>query len=404
MDPSCILRVFGQPNLIAKCWELEKLRCSSCGHVYTAPEPAEAQGPKYDESAKSTIAYLRFGGGIPHHRLARMQQDQQTPIPASTQWELIEEAAQALWPIIQELKTRAAQGTVIHNDDTYVRILQYMGKTRAELLKRGEFESPERTGLFTTAVVSKAAEGSICLFYTGRKHAGENLANLLLQRASDVGSPVLMSDALSRNLPRAHQVEEANCLAHGRRNFIDEFGNYPEYCTHILSELRRVFALEKQCFGLTEAQRFKRHKYESAPIMQALHKWLKDLMSSKSVEPNSGMGKAINYMLKRWKKFTLFTRKSGVPLENNIAERALKRSILHRRNSLFFRTQHGADLGDIYMSIIHTAELHGANPWDYLTVIQRNATAVRFNPSAWLPWNYKAGAEVAGTPLPDGSP
>ena len=395
LDPACILRVFGQPNLIAKCWELQRLRCASCGQVYTAPEPTEARGPKYDESAKSTIAFLRFGAGLPHHRLARMQQDQQTPIPASTQWELIEDAAHALWPVVQELKSRAAQGTVIHNDDTYVRILQYMGKTRAELLKRGEFEAPDRTGLFTSAVVSKTAEGPICLFYTGRKHAGENLANLLLQRASDLHAPVLMSDALSRNLPKSHAVEEANCLAHGRRNFVDEFGNYPEHCTHILTELRKVFVIEKQCAGLDETQRFKRHKVQSAPIMRALHLWLKELMRSKSVEPNSGLGRSINYMLKRWKKFTLFTRKRGVPLENNIAERALKRSILHRRNSLFFRTQHGADLGDIYMSIIHTAELHGANPWDYLNVVQRHAAAVRLTPSKWLPWNYKATAEPA---------
>ncbi|MDX2051799.1 MAG: IS66 family transposase [Polyangiaceae bacterium] len=395
LDSSSVLRVFGQPNLIAKCWELEKLRCASCGHVYTAPAPAEAQGPKFDESAKSTIAYLRFGAGMPHHRLARMQQDQQTPVPASTQWELIDDAAQAFWPILQTLKAKAAQGTVIHNDDTYARILQYMGKTRANLLKRGELEDPERTGLFTTAVLTKVSEGHICLFYTGRKHAGENLANLLVQRASDLQAPVLMSDALSRNLPKTHQVYEANCLSHGRRNFVDEFDNHPEDCTHVLTELRKVFVIDKECEGLTKAERLRRHKAESAPVMQALCKWMKARLSSKSVEPNSGLGKAFNYMLKRWKKFTLFTRKPGVPIHNNLAERALKRSILHRRGSLFFRTQHGADVGDLYTSIIHTAELNGENPWEYLTVIQRNAAAVRLNPSQWLPWNYKQTAASA---------
>ena len=395
LEPSTVVRIFGQPSLVAKLWEIERLRCSSCGQIYKAPEPPEAQGPKYDETAKSTIAHLRFGAGLPHHRLERLQQEQRTPIAASTQWELIDEAAQSLWPIMQELKAKAAQGVVIHHDDTYVRILQYMGKARAKLLKRGELEDPERTGLFTTAVISKIAQGNICLFYTGRSHAGENLANLLLQRASDLEAPILMSDALSRNLPKGHEVEEANCLAHGRRNFVDEFENHPEHCTHVLTELRRVFAIDAQCKGLSEHERLTRHKVQSAPIMHALQKWMNALMSSKSVEPNSGLGKAIKYMLKRWKKFTLFTRKAGAPLDNNISERALKRSILHRRNSLFFRTQHGADLGDIYMSIIHTAELHGANPWEYLTVIQRNAAAVRRDPTQWMPWNYKATMALA---------
>lgn len=165
--------------------------------------------------------------------------------------------------------------------------------------------------------------------------------------------------------------------------------------THILGELRRVFQIENECRSLSEDERFERHKSESAKIMEDLHGWTKKQEDAKTIEPNSGMGKAMRYMLKRWQKFTLFTRKSGVPLENNIAERALKRSILHRRNSLFYRIQHGADIGDIYTSVIHTAELHGANPWDYLTVIQRNASAVRLDPGRWLPWNYKAAVTAA---------
>ena len=401
LEPASILRVFGQPNLIAKKWSCERLRCGGCGHVYTAPAPAEAQGPKYDETAISSIIHLRFGAGLPHHRLERLQAEQQTPVPASTQWELIEAAAPVFRRIVQLLKIKSAQGTVIHNDDTYVRILEFMGKTRAKLLKAGELETPERTGLFTTAVISKTEEGPVCLFYTGRKHAGENLANLLVQRASDLEEPVLMSDASSRNLPNERDVGEANCLAHARRNFVDEFANYPAQCTHILGELRRVFQIDKECRSLNEDERFSRHKNESAKIMHELHHWMKRQEDAKTIEPNSGMGKAIRYMLKRWAKFTLFTRKSGAPMENNIAERALKRSILHRRNSLFFRNQHGADIGDIYTSIIHTAELHGANPWDYLTVIQRNASAVRLDPGRWLPWNYKAAvAAGAGAKSP----
>jgi transposase len=62
---------------------------------------------------------------------------------------------------------------------------------------------------------------------------------------------------------------------------------------------------------------------------------------AQQVEPNSGLGKAYEYMLKRWDKLTLFLQRPGAPLENNICERALKMAIAQRRNSLFYRTQHG---------------------------------------------------------------
>ncbi|MFO8002854.1 transposase, partial [Thioalkalivibrio sp.] len=80
-------------------------------------------------------------------------------------------------------------------------------------------------------------------------------------------------------------------------------------------------------------------------------------MEKKLVEPNSGLGKAIKYMLKHWKKLTRFLEVPGTPLDNNIAERALKYAILHRKNALFYKTQNGAKVGDLFMSLIHTCQL-----------------------------------------------
>jgi hypothetical protein len=80
--------------------------------------------------------------------------------------------------------------------------------------------------------------------------------------------------------------------------------------------------------------------------------------------------------------------RSGAPLDNNVCERALKRAILHRKNALFYRTLHGSQVGDLFTSLIHTCELAGANPFDYLTELQRHAGELAANPSAWMPWNY----------------
>jgi len=80
-------------------------------------------------------------------------------------------------------------------------------------------------------------------------------------------------------------------------------------------------------------------------------------------------------------------------LDNNICERALKRAVLHRKNALFYRTLHGAEVGDLFMSLIHTCELAGAYPFDYLTQLQRHASELAANPSAWMPWNFLEQAQ-----------
>ena len=134
--------------------------------------------------------------------------------------------------------------------------------------------------------------------------------------------------------------------------------------------------------------------------MEELEQWMTAQMAEKRVEPNSGLGQAMNYLLKRWKKLTVFLRRPGAPLDNNICERALKMAIRHRRNSLFYKTQNGASVGDVYMTLIYTAEQHGQNPFDYLTALQRNAKLVAERPADWLPWNYRH--TLAAKAMPEG--
>jgi transposase len=391
-DPACIVRIVGRAPLAATVWECECLRCATCGHVFTARAPKEAQGEKYDETAASMIAIVRYGAGMPFNRLDHVQSDMQTPVPSSTQWDVINERVELVRPAYDELVRLAAQAPVLHNDDSYVRILQFMGKRRAALLAKGKLPDPERTGLFTTAIIAFVATiGTIALFFTGRKHGGENLAELLRQRAAELAPPIQMSDALSRNLPKGHKTIEANCIAHGRRHVVDEIENYPKECRYVLERLALVFKLDDECKEqkLSDEERLLAHQKTSAPIMKELHDWMTAELDEKRIEPNSGLGKAFNYFLKRWEKFTLFLRVPGAPIDNNITERALKMAIKNRNASLFYRSEHGAIVGDIFMTLIHTAELHHQNPFDYLTELQRNYKAVAARPGDWMPWNYR---------------
>ena len=112
------------------------------------------------------------------------------------------------------------------------------------------------------------------------------------------------------------------------------------------------------------------------------------------------MGSAITYSRKHWTRLTLFLHQAGAPLDNNICERALKKAIRHRKNSLFYKTENGAEVGDLFMSLIHTCDLNDANPFEYLTELQKHAAELAKNPAAWMPWNYRETLQQAGTSQP----
>jgi hypothetical protein len=175
--------------------------------------------------------------------------------------------------------------------------------------------------------------------------------------------------------------------------------NFPVECRHVLLQLGEVYRNDAQArdanLGAEERLRF--HQEHSRPGMEKLHDWLEAQFAERKVEPNSGLGKAITYLLRHWKALTLFLRQAGAPLDNNLCERALKRAVLHRKNALFYRTLNGAQVGDLFMSLIHTCELCGADSFHYLTELQRHAGELGASPAEWMPWNYRetlARAEV----------
>jgi transposase len=393
--PGVVVRITGQPPLAATIYRLQKLRCHLCGQVFTAPAPEEVASDKYDATAGSMIGLLKYGSGLPFNRLEGLQGYLEIPLPASTQWDIVAAVAANLEPAFAELIRQAAQGDVLHNDDTTVKILEFMGQRRQEALARTEAEgddTDQRSGLFTSGVVALRDGHRVALFLSGPRHAGENLAQVLKLRAKDLPPPIQMCDALSRNLPGELQTILAHCLAHARRQFVDVVDRFPEQCRYLLETLAVVYhndaiARERQ---LAPEARLRFHQAESQPTMEQLHAWLKQQLEEKLTEPNSALGGAIGYMLRHWEKLTLFLRQAGAPLDNNVCERALKKAILHRKNALFYKTQKGANVGDLFMSLIYTCQLNETNPFDYLTELQRHADQVAASPEVWMPWNYRA--------------
>jgi transposase len=391
--PGVLVRITGQPPLAATIYLLQKLRCHLCGQVFTADAPAEAGQAKYSATAGSMIGLLKYGSGMPFNRVEGLQGDLGVPLPASTQWDVVEAVATSLTPVFDELIRQAAQGEVLHNDDTTVKILELMGeRARHEALADAEGGgADERRGLYTSGVVALRDGYRIALFFSGRRHAGENLAQVLAHRAEELPPPIQMCDALSRNLPGELQTILAHCLAHARRRFVDVYDRFPEVCRHLLESLTVVYrndAVARER-GLTPEARLRFHQEASGPTMDALRDWLERQLGEKRTEPNSALGGAIGYTLKHWKELTLFLRQAGAPLDNNVCERALKKAILHRKNALFYKTRHGAQVGDLFMSLIYTCQLNGANPFDYLTELQQRTEVLAACPERWMPWNYR---------------
>jgi len=387
--PKLIVRVTGKAPLQASVYQMQKLRCNLCGDIFTAKTPPGIGEEKYDAASGTMIALLKYGSGLPFNRIEQLQGSLGVPLPASTQWEIADAVANKAAPAFDELIRQAAQGEVLYNDDTGNKILSLI---REQLNSE---DDPERKGMFTSAILSQGDKGKIALFFTGRNHAGENLAHVLSKRQSGLDPPIQMCDALSRNLPKELKTILANCLTHARRNFVDVLDSFPEQCQFVIEILGKVYKNDQvtKDQNLSAEKRLIYHQTHSQALMDQLKEWLDEQMKEKKVEPNSGLGKAITYMQNHWPALTLFLRVPNAPLDNNLCEQVLKRAILHRKNSLFFKTERGAYVGDLFMTLIHTCSLAKINPFHYLIALQEYSSQVYKNPQCWMPWNYKTAAQ-----------
>ncbi len=291
-QPGVLVRIVGQAPVQAKVYSLQKLRCNLCGKVFTAEAPEGVGSQKYDATAASMIALLKYGSGLPFNRLNGLQDSLGIPLPASTQWDIVHATASQIAPVYNELIRQAAQGEVLHNDDTTMKILELMGK-RAKRKAFAEEGVPKRTGIFTSGIVSAGEGRRIALFFTGRRHAGENLKAVLAHRAASLDPAIQMCDALSRNLPKELKTIVANCLAHGRRQFVDVADHFPAACRHVLEVLGEVYKndAEARRQKLSPRQRLSFHQEQSGPPMDGLRAWFTEQFEEKKVEPNSGLAR-----------------------------------------------------------------------------------------------------------------
>ena len=382
-EPGTYIRIKGSAPLVAEVHRTEKLRCNLCGKIFEADFQGKDNG-KFDAQAKAIIALLHYKSSLPFFRLEKLQEKLNIPIPRSTLWAQVESLANMLIIVWKQLVKIGANGELIYIDDTTARLLSL--KLENELNKENK---KYRKGMFTTGVFSESDGHQIVLYFTGRNHSGENLSELLKKRTSE--EPIaIMSDALSHNSPKTHDVLHFLCLTHGRRNFVDMEDKFKEESKYVLDLISKVYAndaITKEK-GFSAKERLAYHQENSAPVMDELKLWLSQAFTEKLVEPNSTLGKGVKYMQRHWKGLSAFLRHQGAPLDTNILEQQLRVPVLNRKNWLFYKNSYGAFVGDIMLSIIKTCDLEKVNAMKYMVAIQENIDDVKKSSEKWLPWNY----------------
>ena len=384
--PKVIVLLQGAPLLSGTRYVLHGSYCSVCDKKYIGQLPKELEGrTKYNETCRTSIAIARYYSGMPFYRIEQLQLAQKVPLPDATQWDLVDKLYPDVLPVYLALEQLAANGDLVKYDDTSNRIL--------------EAPRPGRS-VHTTAFLSKTDGHTIHLFFTSLEHAGENMEMLMDNRTTD--KPLItMTDAGAENIPKhidpglAARWILCFCLIHGRRNFHELLHLFPIECQFVLEEISKIYQHERHCKNekYSPERRLEYHQKHSAPVMASLKIWLNNQMLHHVVEKNSGLGSAINYMLRHWDPLTKFLHVVGAPIDNSLCEQMIKVAIRHRRNSLFYRTFRSAQVGDCLMGVIHTAARNNADIFEYLNSLQLYAQHVKDNPYDWLPWTYKITLE-----------
>ncbi len=182
-----------------------------------------------------------------------------------------------------------ANGDNIEHDDTHVKILDVMRDNKLNPDK-------ERTGMYTTCIKGTADGHPVCLYYTGTRHGGENVSQLLSKRDTSLPPIRQMCDALAANVSKVYKTILCNCLTHGRRKFKEIELDFPEECDYVLEQLGQVYkhdATTKE-LNMSATERLAYHQEHSLPVMNDLWDWMQKQFEDRLADPILDWVKRLN--------------------------------------------------------------------------------------------------------------
>ena len=317
------------------------------------------------------LAYVitsKFADYLPLYRLEHIFSRNGLEIDRSTMSLWAGDVADLVKPLYKLMVQRVLSSHVVHTDDTPMP-MQAPGKTRAARMwvYAGDQAHPYNVFDFT---LSRARDGP-----------AQFLGNF---------NQVLQADAYGGydGICLEKSITQAGCWAHGRRKLVDCQSLEPTITGEALALIGRLFTIEQQARDLSPAQRLSLRQAQSLPVLGTLRGRL--LTWREQLLPKHPVAQALAYILNQWLPLTVFTTDPAVALDNNLAEREMKRQALNRKNSLFVGNERGGRTAAILSSFTSTCRRHDIDPQLYLTQLLTNLPATSTaDLDQWLPDRWK---------------
>ncbi len=376
-----LLQFTGHAPIEVNRFVKEVLRCNACNKEFIAGGNIE----KWTDSAKST-AVLEKCSGMPFYRLSNIQDLYNIPIAESTLWYL----CKLLWDDVGKVMYKAlleesSKRKNLYVDDTRARVLDVTIENNKKILNG---EKAGRSCNSTIVCSNNGLDQEIILYITKQGYCGENIAPLI-----ESADKCIMSDASTMTRPKIAEellstMNFLKCMSHGRNKFADIRSFYPEECNYFLEQIKSIYSTDDKAKAFDPESRRLHHNKHSIVYINNIYKKIEHLFREKIIEPNSHLGQAMRYWVNNRSGLTKFLIVAGFDLDNNRCERNLKRLILQRKNSLFFKTLSSAEVLSGLSSIIATSKANNISSYDYLNWLQANVKLVNKTPSDYLPWKY----------------
>jgi transposase len=362
--------------------------------VIAAPKPAMpiAKGLP----GPGLLAHLivsKYTDHMPLHRMQRAYERQGYFLHRSTLCDWLGSCADLLRPLYELMVSVVLQSRALHTDDTTVKMQELV------------------THLLSTARLwaylgDTAHPYNVFDFTVNRKRDGPQrfLANYQGYLQADAFSGY---DGLYLPDPRtaAARITEVACNAHARRKFYEARGSDGLRAHQALAYYRQLYELERQAKDFTDAQRLLLRHDLAVPILDQFHQWVE--VQRPEVLPKSPMGEALGYALNNWTALIRYTEAGFLAIDNNVAEREMKRVAIGRKNWLFVGSPQGGQTAAVLMSFTSTCQRMGVEPWAYLhDLLTRLPTTPAAQLGDLLPdhWQAVRQAPPGEPPTPSSGP
>lgn len=330
-----------RPHFRRRIFQRETLSCR-CGHIITAPAPDRVgDKTRYASSFVAHLVVSKCNDSIPLYRLEKAYRQLGIPVSRSTMCDLFHRAATELRPLYTAALALVARAPDVHADETSIR--------QQGLAKRAFLWTFVTSDLIVYRY-APTRSGS-----TAKKVLGDSTGRLVVDQYTGYNAVTKPGNRL-----------RAGCLAHARRRLFEQ-REHPE-TKEPLDIIGEIYAVEheaKQAGIVGSDAHLELRKQRSRPLFARLLRWAR--RHRDAFEPRSGMGTAVRYILKYFRELGRFLRYASIPPDNNVAEAALRRAALGRKNFLFVGGEiPGHNLAVLY-TLVASCEKHGINPLDYLT-------------------------------------